>query len=92
MHKSLIPLCVAALVSACSSYGPTAGLRPGGGSVVSVGVLPDRNLYRLLLRMDNGATRTVDVDNPTFFPDERVEVTGDGRVVHVSTYIVGAKS
>src|SRR3989454_10268742 len=126
MGKSLILLCVAALVSACSSYGPTAcesdaapnlresravstaGLRPGAGIVVSVGVLPsarpvassagggacapDPNLYGLLLSMDNGATQTVDVDNPTFFPDERVEVTGDGRVVHLSTYNLGAKS
>ena len=121
MGKSLIPLCVAALVSACSSYGPTScesgaapnldesrtvsttGLRPGAGVIVSVGVLPsarpaasfagggacapDPNLYRLLLSMDNGATQTVDVDNPTFFPNERVEVTADGRVVHVSTYV-----
>ena len=94
MKKSLIPLCVAALVAACSSYSPTAGLPPGGGFVASVGVLPsaDRNLYRLLLRMDSGATRTVDLDDPTFFPNERVEVTGDGRVVHLSTYKLGAKS
>ena len=126
MGKSLIPLCVAALVSACSSYSPTAceggaapnldesravstaGLRQGGGVIVSVGVLPsarpaassagggacapDPNLYRLLLSMDNGAMQTVDVDNPTFFPNERVEVTGDGRVVRLSTYKLGAKS
>ena len=126
MGKSLIPPCIAALVSACSSYGPTAcesdaapnlgesraispaGLRPGAGIIVSVGVLPsarpaassaggrvcapDPNLYRLLLSMDNGSTQTVDVDNPTFFPNERVEVTGDGHVVHVSTYKPGAKS
>ena len=126
MEKSLIPLCVAALVSACSSYAPSAceshaapnvddsraispaGLRPGAGVIVSVGVLPsarsaassagggacapDPNLYRLLLSMDSGATQTVDVDNPTFFPNERVAVTGDGHVVHVSTYKLGAKS
>jgi hypothetical protein len=126
MGKLLIPLCVAALVSACSSYGPTAcegdaapnlresravstaGLRPGGGVIVSVGVLPsarpaassaaggacapDPNLYRLLLSMDNGASQTVDVESPTFFPNERVEVTGDGHVVHVSNYKPGAKS
>jgi len=36
--------------------------------------------------------QTVDLDNPTFFPNERVEVTGDGRVVHLSTYKLGAKS
>jgi hypothetical protein len=127
MGKSLIPLCVAALVSACSSYGPTAcesdaapnlresravstaGLRPGGGFVVSVGVLPsarpqasstsggacapDPNLYRVLLSMDSGAMQTVDLDNPTFFPDERVEVTSDGRVVPLaSIYKPGARS
>jgi hypothetical protein len=93
MNKSLIPLCVAALVAACSSYSPTAGLPPGGGFVVSVGVLPSaRPTYRLLLRMDSGATRTVDLDDPTFFPDERVEVTSDGRVAHLSTFRLGAKS
>src|SRR5258708_5368 len=126
MGKSLIPLCVAVLVSACSSYAPsacesdaapnlresqavsTAGLRPGGGVIVSVGVLPsarpaassagggacapDPNLYRLLLSMDSGAMQTVDLDNPTFFPNERVEVTGDGRVVRLSAYKLGAKS
>ena len=126
MDKSLIPLCVAALAAACSSYAPSAcesdaapnlgesraispaGLRPGAGVIVSVGVLPsarpaassagggacapDPNLYRLLLSMDSGATQTVDVDNPTFFPNERVEVTGDGRVLPVSTYKLGAKS
>jgi hypothetical protein len=42
--------------------------------------------------MDNGATQTVDVGNPTFFPDERVEVSSDGRVVHLSIYKLGAKS
>ena len=125
MGKSLILLCVAALVSACSNSPTaceggaapnldesravsTAGLRPGAGVIVSVGVLPsarpaassagggacppDPNLYRLLLSMDNGATQTVDVDNPTFFPNERVEVTGDGRVVRLSTYKPGAIS
>src|SRR5467141_3218231 len=126
MGKALMPLCVAALVSAWSSYSPTAceggaapdrdesravstaGLRPGAGIIVSVGVLPsarpggssagvgacapDPNLYRLLLSMDSGAMQTVDLDNPTFFPNERVEVTGDGRVVHLSTYKLGAKS
>ena len=93
MNKSLILLCVAALVSACSSYSPIAGPRPGGGFVVSVGVLPSaRPTYRLLLRMDSGATRTVDLDDPTFFPDERVEVTSDGRVAHLSTFRLGAKS
>jgi hypothetical protein len=127
MGKSLILLCVAALVSACSSYGATAceggatpnldesravstaALRPGAGVIVSVGVLPsarpaassaaggacapDPNLYRLLLNMDNGATQTVDVDNPTFFPNERVEVTSDGRVVPLAAiYKLGAKS
>jgi hypothetical protein len=59
-----------------------------------MGVLPsaDRNLYRLLLGMDSGATRTVDLDDPTFFPDERVEVTSDERVVHLSTFRLGPKS
>jgi hypothetical protein len=33
--------------------------------------------------MDSGAMQTVDLDNPTFFPDERVEVTSDGTVVRL---------
>jgi hypothetical protein len=44
----------------------------------------DRNLYRLFLQMDNGGSQTVDVDNPTFGPGERVEVTADGRVIRIS--------
>jgi hypothetical protein len=43
--------------------------------------------------MDSGAMQTVDLDNPTFFPDERVEVTSDGRVVPLaSIYKPGARS
>lgn len=70
-------------------------IRPGAGLVQAVGVVPrarigpsasaggstDRNAYRLLLLMENGASQTVDVDNPTFMTGEVVEVRTDGKVV-----------
>jgi hypothetical protein len=73
--------------------------RAGSGVIDSVGVLrnanpkpapatggraPDPNLYRLYLRMDIGGFQTVDVDNNSFMAGEVVELTNDGRVVHVS--------
>src|SRR5437588_10478622 len=104
MGKSLIPPCIAALVSACSSYGPTAcesdaapnlgesraispagrarassyrwafcvlrSARPAASSAGGGACAPDPNLYRLFLSTDNGATQTVDVDNPAFFPGD----------------------
>jgi hypothetical protein len=57
--------------------------RPQASSAGGGACAPNPNLYRLLLSMDSGATQTVDLDNPTFFPDERVEVTSDGRVVRL---------
>jgi len=71
----------------------------GSGTVTSVAVLPnanpnaaagtsgerpDRNLYRVSLRMDNGGYQQVDVDNATFMEGQAVELTNDGRLVHVS--------
>ena len=72
----------------------------GSGVVDSVGVLrnarspqpepstggraSDPHLYRLYIRMDNGGFQSVDVDNNTFAAGQAVELTNDGRVVHVS--------
>jgi hypothetical protein len=72
----------------------------GSGVIDSVGVLrnarapqpepgtggrvPDPHLYRLYIRMDNGGFQSVDVDNNTFAAGQAVELTNDGRVVHVS--------
>jgi len=74
--------------------------RTGSGVVASVGVIPnarepgtgtdaagkhpDRNLYRLAIRMDNGGFQTVDIDSGRFLQGEVVELTNDGRVVRVS--------
>jgi hypothetical protein len=74
--------------------------RAGSGVVASVGVIPnarapgtgadaksrypDRNLYRLYIRMDNGGFQTVDIDSSRFLQGEVVELTNDGRVVRVS--------
>jgi hypothetical protein len=72
-----------------------AGIRPGFGFIDSVAVVrgaraesagaggsaPDRNAYRLFLRMDNGGSQTIDQDNPTFMAGERVQITPDGRIV-----------
>jgi len=75
--------------------------RAGSGEITQVGVLrnarqvdpaeeqkkgsPDRNLYRLYLRMDPPAgTQYVDVDSGHLMAGEFVELTNDGRVVRVS--------
>jgi hypothetical protein len=74
--------------------------RAGSGVIESVGVIPnarepgtgadakgrnpDRNLYRLYLRMDGGGFQTVDIDSGRFLQGEVVELTNDGRVVRVS--------
>lgn len=74
--------------------------KAGSGEILSVGVLPgtrkvdpviekkkgspDRNLYRLSLRMDATGTQFVDVDRGTFLAGEFVELTNDGRVVRLS--------
>ncbi len=64
----------------------------GSGVVVGVGVLPhanknnpnDRNLYRISLHMDQGGFQQIDTDNNTFAEGQAVELTNDGRIVHVS--------
>ena len=63
----------------------------GSGIVTGVGVLPYANqanpknpLYRISLRMDVGGFQQVDTDNSTFFEGQAVELTNDGRIVHVS--------
>ncbi|HYL87517.1 MAG TPA: hypothetical protein VEU32_01990 [Burkholderiales bacterium] len=64
----------------------------GSGVVVGVGVLPhankgnahDPNLYRISLHMDQGGFQQVDTDNNTFAEGQAVELTNDGRIVHVS--------
>lgn len=64
----------------------------GSGIVVGVGVLPrankgnsdDPNLYRISLQMDIGGFQQVDTDNNTFADGQAVELTNDGRIVHVS--------
>jgi hypothetical protein len=64
----------------------------GSGVVTGVGVLPranpanpwDSSLYRISLRMDVGGFQQIDTDNSTFFEGQAVELTNDGRIVHVS--------
>jgi hypothetical protein len=65
----------------------------GSGVITSVAVLPNANpaagakdphLYRVALRMDQGGYQEVDVDNSTFMAGQAVELTNDGRLVHVS--------
>jgi hypothetical protein len=72
----------------------------GTGIIDSVGVLPrarapeatagsgrrrpDPHLYRLYIRMDAGGFQSVDVDNSSFAAGQAIELTNDGRIVHVS--------
>ena len=64
---------------------------PGSGVITAIAVLrqenkgqPDPNLYRLSLQMDAGGFQTVDIDSNAFFLGEAVELTNDGRILHVS--------
>lgn len=68
----------------------------GVGTVRGVSVVPFRRaeespsgggstrVYSLFIVMDNGATQTVEVTNPTLLPDERVQITPEGRLLRLS--------
>ena len=66
------------------SVGVLPGARAAGTGADAKGKNPDRNLYRLSLRMDAGGFQTVDIDSSRFLAGEAVELTNDGRVVRVS--------
>jgi len=67
------------------SIGVLAGQREPGTGADAEGKNPDRNLYRLYLRMDvGGSFQTVDIDSSRFFVGEAIELTNDGRVVRVT--------
>ena len=64
---------------------------PGSGVITQISVLrnqnkgePDPNLYRISIRMDISGYQEVDIDSNTFFVGEAVELTNDGRILHVS--------
>ena len=65
----------------------------GSGVITNVAVVPranrspgaqDPNHYRISVRMDNGGFQNIDTDNSTFMAGQAVELTNDGRIVHVS--------
>jgi hypothetical protein len=65
----------------------------GSGLITDVAVVPrankapdakDPNHYRISVRMDNGGMQSVDTDNSSFMTGQAVELTNDGRIVHVS--------
>jgi len=66
------------------SVGVLPGAREPGTGADAKGKYPDRNLYRLYLRMDAGGFQTVDIDNSRFLAGEAVELTNDGRVERIS--------
>jgi len=64
---------------------------PGSGVITQISVLrnqnkgePDPNLYRISIRIDISGYQEVDIDSNTFFVGEAVELTNDGRILHVS--------
>jgi hypothetical protein len=67
-----------------TSVGALPGQREPGTGADAKGKRPDRNLYRLYLRMDVGGFQTVDIDSGRFLAGEAVELTNDGRVVRVT--------
>ena len=66
------------------SVGVLPGGREPGTGADAKGPHPDRNLYRLYLRMDLSGFQTVDIDNSRFLVGEAVELTNDGRVVRIT--------
>jgi len=74
--------------------------KTGSGVITNVGVLPnankdkaqpsvsgrapDPNLYRITVRMDIGGIQSVDIDDSSFVAGQAVELTNDGRLVHVT--------
>jgi hypothetical protein len=66
------------------SVGVLRGKRKPGTGTDGTGEHPDRNLYRLYVRMDAGGFQTVDIDSGRFIAGEAIELTNDGRVVRVS--------
>jgi hypothetical protein len=66
------------------SVGVLPGARAPGTGADATGKYPDRNLYRLFIRMDAGGFQSVDIDSSRFLAGEAVELTNDGRVVKVS--------
>ncbi|MGH8735489.1 MAG: hypothetical protein ACREVB_17525 [Burkholderiales bacterium] len=66
------------------SVGVVPGARAPGTGADATGKYPDRNLYRLFIRMDVGGFQSVDIDSSRFLAGEAVELTNDGRVVRVS--------
>ena len=45
---------------------------------------PDPNLYRLSITMDAAGYQEIEIDSNSFFVGEAVELTNDGRILHVS--------
>ena len=65
----------------------------GSGTITNVAVVPHANKapgakdphhYRVSVLMDNGGVQSVDTDNSTFMAGQAVDLTNDGRIVHVS--------
>lgn len=64
----------------------------GSGIITGVAVVPGANKgdpknpnhYRISLHMDQGGFQQIDTDNDTFSEGQAVELTNDGRIVHVS--------
>jgi len=63
----------------------------GSGVITAIAVLrnqnkgqPDPNFYRISLAMDAAGYQEVDIDSNSFFVGEAVELTNDGRILHVS--------
>jgi hypothetical protein len=58
-----------------SAVAPSAS---AGASVIGP---PAKNVYRLGIRMDDGATQTLDQDSSAFHVGDRIEVTRDAHIV-----------
>jgi len=61
----------------------TAPRAPSAGAGATVGHAIDRTGYRLTVRMDDGGLQTIAQDNRDFRVGDRVQLTGDGRVIRM---------
>jgi hypothetical protein len=84
----------APVVSASASPVDSSSARAGLGIIQSISLVypPDsaaagatapvaRGPYRITLRMDDGSTQSIDVDNRAFLVGDRVRVTPDGKLI-----------
>ena len=71
------------VIEAIAAERYTAPRLPSAGAGGTVGHAIDRTGYRLTVRMDDGSLQSIAQDNRDFRVGDRVQLTGDGRVIRM---------